>query len=528
MYKVFLVEDEIFVRESMIESDVWKGKNFVLVGDAADGEMALPLIEEIMPDILITDIKMPFMDGLELSRIVKKNMQDIKIIILSGYDEFSYAKEAMNIGITKYILKPVSSEDLLEALNEVSKEIDKEKKERDNYKNANKHLKESMEIMKERFLNDLSTGVIPTVEAIEKAKTLGVNIFSKYYIIALLILDTTESNEIKVGYSELSKAEKVINDMIDSNQDILKFNRNLKQIVLIIKGEDPNELENSCYTKAKSIKLAVEEKTECLLTISIGAVNERVQGIAESFKDAETTLKYNNIFGKHKIIGKKDTHIKKYDPNWTYGLEKDEINNFLNTGEKADIPDFISSCTERIKTNRMSLLFCSYNLINVTKTVNKFINELGGDVRNILPETDRIEEIMSNIDTLEKFNSYMDKILNIAFDFRENKSNNKYGKIIVKAKDYINKNYSKSNLNLKSVADFVNISPSHFSTVFAQETGEKFIDYLTTIRIRKAIELLKTTNLKVTEIAFEIGYKEPHYFSQLFKKVTGKSPTSYR
>lgn len=528
MYKVFLVEDEIFVRESMIESDVWKGNNFVLAGEASDGEMALPLIEEIKPDILITDIKMPFMDGLELSRIVKKNMPFIKIIILSGFDEFSYAKEAINIGISEYIVKPLCSEDLLKALNGVSVQIEKERKERKDYENVDKHLKDSMGMLKERFLNDLSTGVIPTVEAIEKAKSLGINIFGRYYIVALLILDTKENIELKDEYAEYSKAERVIGEMVDSNPDILKFNRNLKQIVLIIKGDDPGELENNCYTIAKSIKSAVEDRMECLMTISIGIVKERIQGIADSFADAEIALKFSYVFGKHKILGIKHSYIGNYGHNWTLGMEEDEIFNILRTGEKSDIPNLVSRCTEKIRSNRMSLLFCSYIFINLMTTVNKFVREMGGDIHSILPEANNPEEIMKSIDTVEKFSEYMEKILNIAIDFRENKRNTKYAEVIFRAKDYIGKNYSNSNLTLKSAADCVNISPSHFSTIFAQETGETFIGYLTNIRIRRAMELLKTTNLKVNEIAFEIGYKEPHYFSQLFKKVTGKSPKSLR
>lgn len=528
MYKVFLVEDEIFVRESMIESDIWKGDDFVLAGEASDGEMALPLIEEIRPDILITDIKMPFMDGLELSRIVKKNMPFIKIIILSGYDEFRYAKEAMNIGITEYIVKPLSSEDLLKALNKVSMQIERERKELQNYENVNKYLKDSMEIMKERFLNDLSTGVIPAVEAIEKAKSLGVNILSRYYTIALLILDTKEKNRSELEYSEHLKVEKVINGMIDSNPGILKFTRNLKQIVLIMKGDNPSELENNCYMTAKSIKSEVEGSTDCLLTISIGGVRERIRGIADSFADAETAWNYNYIFGKHKIIGIKDTYIGKFGPNRMHILEEDGIFNFLRTGEKSDIPNLVASYAERIMANKMSSFLYAYIFINMTVAVNKFIEEMGGNVQSIFPEVDNLEDILMSIDTVEKFNAYMEKILNIALDFRENKKNSKYGETIVKAKEYIIKNYSESNLTLNSVAGHVNVSPSHFSTIFAQETGETFIEYLTAIRIRRAMELLKTTNIKITEIAFEVGYKEPHYFSQLFKKVTGKSPKSFR
>ena len=123
MYKVFLVEDEIVVREGIRDNVNWENSNFIFSGEAPDGEIALPLIQEIKPDILITDIKMPFMDGLELSRIIKKNMPWVRIIILSGHDEFKFAKEAISIGVTEYLLKPISSSDLLKALNKVTVEI---------------------------------------------------------------------------------------------------------------------------------------------------------------------------------------------------------------------------------------------------------------------------------------------------------------------------------------------------------------------------------------------------------------------
>lgn len=528
MYKVFLVEDEIFVRESMRESDVWKGSNFLLAGEASDGEMALPLIEEIKPDILITDIKMPFMDGLELSRIVKKNMPFIKIIILSGYDEFSYAREAMSIGITQYIVKPLSSGDLLKALNEVAEQIEKERKERENFEDVNKCLKDSMELMKERFLNDLSAGVIPAVEAIEKAKSLGVNIFSKYYIAVLIIPETKERNRSRFEYAEYLKVERITNDMLERNQDILKFSKNLKEIVLIIKGDNPEVLENSCYMLAKSMKVEVERSTECFLTISIGGVKERIQGIAESFSEAETAWNYNYIFGKNKIIGIKDTYISNFSQSSSLKLEEEVILDFLRSGDKSGIPQIVASYTEKIISNKLSFLLYAYVFINMTLTVTKFIEELGGDAGNILAEAKNLESIMMRIDTVEKFKAHMENTLNIALDFRENKKNNKYGDIIVKAREYINRHYAESNLTLNSVAGYVNVSPSHFSTIFSQETGETFIEYLTNARIKKAMELLKTTSLKMTEIAFEVGYNEPHYFSQLFKKVTGKSPKNFR
>ena len=123
MLKIFLVEDEMIMREGIKKNIDWEKENFSFVGDAADGELAYPLIIQKKPDILITDIKMPFMDGLELSRLVKAELPDIKIIVLSGYDEFDYAKEAIDIGIAEYLLKPVTSAKLLETLHRVQKTI---------------------------------------------------------------------------------------------------------------------------------------------------------------------------------------------------------------------------------------------------------------------------------------------------------------------------------------------------------------------------------------------------------------------
>ena len=154
MYKVFLVEDDIMIREKVRENVDWEGNGFILAGEASDGEMALPLVEEIKPDILITDIMMPFMNGLELSRIIKKKMPWIRIIILSGHDEFNYAKEAISVNVAEYLLKPVSSRDLINVLNNIAVEIRNEEMEKQNYAAIRERFENSMQLLQERFLSD--------------------------------------------------------------------------------------------------------------------------------------------------------------------------------------------------------------------------------------------------------------------------------------------------------------------------------------------------------------------------------------
>ncbi|MBN1304658.1 MAG: response regulator, partial [Anaerolineales bacterium] len=166
-YKVFLVEDEIVTREGIRDNVNWKSAGFEFCGEAADGETAVPLIEAAQPDILITDIKMPFMDGLQLSKIIRTQMPWVKIIILSGHDEFEYAQKAVTIGATEYLLKPISSGELLKAMKRISDLLDQEKKEQDNYNELKKRDEGNLLLLKEKFLLRLVMGGISSADAIE-------------------------------------------------------------------------------------------------------------------------------------------------------------------------------------------------------------------------------------------------------------------------------------------------------------------------------------------------------------------------
>lgn len=410
MYKVFLVEDEILVRERVRDNIDWESHGFIFAGEASNGQMALPLIQEIKPDILITDIRMQFMDGLELSKIIKNTMSWIKIIILSGYDEFVYAKEAIAINVNEYLLKPISAADLVKALKDIAIQIDNEKIEKQKQELIQEKLENSRQIMWERYLNDLATGIVPAEDAIKKADDFGVDIISKYYCAQIILLGSAPLALNQMEYLEYLRAEAIINEELGSNQDIIKYKENIKKIILILKGNNKEELEMNCNILARSIKSRIEKNTSCCLTISIGSIRETVGGIAESIKDAEAAISLYSISDKNTII----------------------------------------------------------------------------DIES------------------------------------------KYGSVIYKAKKFICDNYSEYWVSLNSVADHVNVSPNHFSSIFSQETGVTFSEYLTNVRIIKAKELLKATNMKAIDIAFSVGYNDSHYFSNVFKKIVGCTPTDFR
>jgi len=529
VYKVFLVDDEIVVRHGIRDCINWENTDFIFSGEAADGELALSLIQEIKPDILITDIKMPFMDGLQLSQLVRKNMPWVKIIILSGHDEFCFAREAMRIGVAEYLLKPVTSEDLLETLNKVELQIKEEKKERENAESIKRQLAQNTPLLRDRFLNELLLGLIPPAEVIERCAGLNINIISKYYAVLIVEAQVCGGNPAEEQYDEFKKAEALIDGVLMKNHQVIKFRRILGEVILIFKGECPQSLEAAAHCLAQALKLEVEGKASCILGICIGGVRERIKGITQSYREAEEIKNYRCIFGKQKILSTNQIKSHSAGKKEFVDICKNDVNDFLKCGLKSDVTYFVSQYIDNLNRVEMkSLLYIYYIYLDMVLNAARFVNQLGGEIEQIIPWVLNLENLVAGIDSIEKFAGLAEDTLSRVLEFRDARVEKKYDGIINKAKEYINNNYFNSHISLNTVSSFVNVSPSHFSTIFSQETGENFIEYLTKVRVKKAKELLKTTSLKSTEIAYNVGYNDPHYFSYIFKKALGITPKEYR
>ena len=529
MYKVFLVDDEIIVRHGIRDCIKWDKTNFIFSGEAPDGEFALSLIQEIKPDILITDIKMPFMDGLQLSQIVRKSMPWIKIILLSGHDEFCFAREAMRIGVTEYLLKPVTSEELFTALNKVAIQIENEKKESENTEKIKKLFTQNVSMFREKFLNELTLGIISPAEVIDNCTHFNINIISRFYIVEIIELEIAKKDSTEGEYSELLKAEVIIDDIVMGNSRVIKFRRILGEIILILKGDNTENLEENAYGLAQSIKYDVERKTSCVLGISIGSVRERIQGITQSYKDANEIRNYRYIYGNRKILGISDIKCAIRGKKEFINIGKNDVYDFLKCGLKSDVRFFVNKYIDNLNEVEMkSLIYIYYLFLDIVLNASRFINELGGEIEVLIPWVANLENYITGIDSIEKFEELAENTLNIVLEFRDTRVEKKYDSTINKAKEYIHNNFSNHSISLNSVASFVNVSPSHFSTIFSQETGDNFIEFLTKVRVKKAMELLKTTSLKSSEIAYDVGYNDSHYFCYIFKKAVGLTPKEYR
>lgn len=531
--KVFLVEDEMVIRNGIVKSINWEKEGYRLVGEASDGELAYPMILKEKPDILLTDIKMPFMDGLELSKLVKQELPDTKILIFSGYDEFEYAKEAIRIGVTEYLLKPVSSEQLLEVMRRISKQIEQDREEREMLRQYQEDMKENVERERQNFFSHVIRGEVSIGEAVKNGKKYGMDLSAGFYSIILFkIFSTPEENIVS---EHIWKICEKIETKVDEIPYAYYFQRGIDGWVFLLTAESKEQMEerqkNLCDCLAEIMKN--ERKVEYFG--GIGKPVERIRNLGQSFRDAERIFaerftRQSNQFlsGFEKMDVYKDDEFQIKDLG-DVGKSREMIEKFLNNGTKEELEEFMDTYFIRMKEDKLqSTLMRQYIIMDIYIVIMSFCEKIDAVNHDYQQETEKLKSTIQNMNSVSEIRSYITYMLNQAIELRDSISKKRYADIIKAAEKMISEHYMSEEISLNSVADSVGMSPSYFSSVFSKESGKTFVEFLTETRMEKAKELLMCSALKTSEIGYEVGYKDPHYFSYIFKKTQGCSPKDYR
>lgn len=540
MKKVLLVDDEILIRETIRDCVNWEKEGFIYCGDASDGEVALPMIEELHPDILITDIKMPFMNGLELCTIVRQRMPDIKIIILSGHGEFEYARSALSIGIEEYCLKPISSVDLISLLRNVSRKIDKERSEKDHIEHLRQSESENKAISREKLLGDLCSGFLTTTEALHSAAQLAVPLISRYYAVIVMDLRYVEEKKMSSGSLmtvamppveqavSLSAEDQALLQQANACNDgtVLAFRQSRTKTGWIVKGDTADALQER-IARFRRLQESMTEQVggSYVMSIGIGSIQDRLQGVHVSFLEAEEDMHWQRLSRQNRRNLWEATRSKLYK---NIFLDRQAFIGFLKVGSPAETPSFIRKFAAELQPIHWDASLIGYYILNdITLEVIRTAEELYRQPETPDSFLQPFQSHIESIRTWEEACTYLTRLVEQFWLWRS-RSSDRYAHLLVQVKEYIQSNFDKDHISLQDAADFVNVSPSHLSKIFSQETGQTFIDFLTQTRIRKAMELLHSTQAKTYEIAFQVGYSDPHYFSNLFKRVTGMTTTEFR
>lgn len=521
MIKVMLVDDEIAIREGIRNSFPWEESGYTLVGEAPDGEIALPIIRDENPDILITDIRMPFMDGMELCRQVRQRMPWISIVIISGHDDFNYAREAISLGVQEYMLKPITAKELRDVLDRISRKIREERKARENAANMHRRLARGSRFVEDRLLSVLFEDGFGENEARQltgQLRTMGINLAAGCYTVLDISFDNSASAEACMD---------VLYSLSDRSGGGVKVCSSRHGAHALVMGDSESDTEERAYAFADSVVKGMENAELGQVLVTIGEMCANLADIGVSTGAARHirhVMRRSDGSESMSVVGVRELedHPKRMQ-NLDFRPLRDRLQ--YTSAENFD-EVFDKYLSTLVATDMSTAVTWDYLRVEALMTAAAIVRDAGGVPEEVLPLRKYEQEQLSGRgeDDLRSVRA----LLLTSLRYRDIHSPLHGNSSIVKARYYMSQHFNDPNLMLQDVAKAVNMSNSRFSTVFAQETGYTFTEYLAMLRISKAQELLKATGLRSSQIAQEIGYADPHYFSYLFKKRTGMTPSEYR
>ena len=533
MFKVFLVEDEIVVREGIRKNILWEQYGFQYAGDAPDGELALPLIRQIQPDLLITDIRMPFIDGLQLIELIRKELPRTKIIIISGYDDFSYAQQAIRLGVEQYLLKPIVKAKMVEILIGLQKKMEAERQQQDYLTRFQREVQEYETFSRRRFFEQIVEGGMSVLEISETAKTMGIDINAPFYNIVLFSLNSARYDaSAPESYTDaLAAIQDKIKQYIVSHPEFLFFRWNVTTFAVLVKGDQDDIVQRTdeCIENIKG-HCAMAGR-DVSWHIAQGTPVSRLGAIPACFTEASRLLSYRYLCTEEHILSNASIRDfwKKSGSEMSTGkkeIDQQHICNFLSNGAIDEIDRFIDQLLQSAGEGPVTLsLYCRYLTMTVYFATVKYLDSIGCRADSFWSLELQPND---NVSTPEEARRYMRQVICQAIELRDHESKKQQRDLLTQAIRFIDQNYSDESISLERVARTVNVSPNYFSAIFSQEVGQTFIEYLTNKRIDEAKRMLRQTDKRSSEVAVAVGYKDPHYFSFVFKKVSGCTPNEYR
>lgn len=536
LLRILIADDDNIIRrglKAIIEKNL--SKDFLVVGEVSNGSAAIEIIIKDNIDLLITDIKMPVMDGMQLIKEISKLNIKTKIIVLSGFDEYKYVRESLKNGAVDYLLKPINKDAFIDLVKKIKNEKDMQIENELQSKMYLEKMELNKGILKECFLVDLVKENVLKKEYIEaKLMEFGIN-NSLDFLVAVIGIDDLTKTKIETVDSLKATLLNSIKQKIESE---FLLEKGIKVIMATYKNEiialfinEDFHLKNIDEYVIKIIQVIKETvfaNEEYTFSMGISNMVQSIDDIHLAYTQAENAFKRRFYKGTNSIIVflKNDDLLKPIDEEYIKVLLKLLING-IDMGDLKEVMSNISSIMLNIKENSIDSHSFKTIFSNIILKVYEFSKEFKEVEYSYLNDEDKL---LFNIESIEIYKELEEYVLN-TFEIIINKVNqirkNRSAKIIEKAKEYILENYSKD-ISLKSVSEYVFLNASYFSFLFKNETGKNFVDYLIETRVDVAKKLLHQPEIKVYEISKMVGYNETTSFNRTFKRIVGVAPSDYK
>ena len=534
MYRVLLVDDEILVRDAIRKRIDWEGLGYELAGDCQNGKEAIEFVKEHPVDVVLTDICMPYVDGMELSHFLHDNYPEILIVIFSGFGEFEYAKKAIQYNVSEYLLKPVTAVELSEVLSNMRKKLESARKEEQKIRRLTKVSKEyqkNEQMIRSQAISSLVTCSKDMGECIRNLEGMGIFLDATDYRVAVLSIDLySELHEQNLEQRQESALMAFvvynISDEIVSNYDAgIAYQESNNKTGILFKTNRPREFFGTVKKICGEIQEKVYETMKLEISIAVGPYVKKTDELHFSYDRANEALSYRYLLGGNLLLDLESD--AKFENDISLYIELTQLSEAVRKNQKREVERILKIIHDKIMESRVNKSRACLYMQQVIRTLSELVEKVHPDPRRIQEERNQLLGKISEKKTFEKAFDVVECYANGACDYLKMENSSSGKRQAMEAVNYIKENYADPDLNLNGICAHLGISTSHFSSIFKEETGETFMEFLIRIRMEKAKELLEHTSLKNYEIAERVGFADPHYFGISFKKMTGKTPTEY-
>lgn len=532
LYRIILVDDEEEVRKGIIRKIDWEALGFQVVGDAENGQDALEKIEQLEPDVVMTDIRMPYMDGLTLTSWIRQKYPSVKVLIFSGFDDFEYAQKAIKLNVTEYILKPVNVEELTRILNRVRENLEQEIEQRRDVDRLRESYLSSLPILRELFLNDMVRGNMPAENIRQKLEEYKIDILgAEKWLTAVINVENEASEETGLTLHQEKELIPIsVKSLLEDNlKDYCRFTAfNSAVGVTLIAAVDGERKQTSLIDLLGDICKEIKRILQVTVTIGIGYFSRELEQLPAAYQSAVDALGYREIVGTGKTIYINDMEPVSRGKLQLETRDEADLIAVVKFGTREKIEAAAKSFAARMEGARVHMRQLQVYQMSIINCLIRLMQQQDLELGAMFGTDEMYGKVIYGNMKPEEFASVITEVgcrMNEAMNRERDKTAKK---VILEAKQYILDHYQDPELSVDVMCRQLHMSPAYFSTVFKRETGQTYIAYLTEVRLDKAVELLNTTDDKTYVIAQKVGYQEQNYFSYVFKKRFGISPTKFR
>ena len=533
MYKILLVDDEILVRDAIRENIDWGKLDCELIGDCENGKQAVEFVKTHEVDIVLTDILMPYMDGMELSHFLHDNYPDILIVIFSGFGEFEYAKKAIQYNVSEYMLKPVTAMELTKVIENMKEKLDSRKKEQrkmesltqvsqDYHKNAN--------VIRSKALDCLVKCTREVQVSLDELERMGITFQAASYRVAVFDIDTySEMYQMDMDKQQESALMAFVlfnvgDEIVVREKAGVVYQEGNNRVCIIFAGNRTKEFSESIHRICHEIQKKVKEVIGLETSIGIGSWVRSPYELIYSYRLAAKAIDYRYLLGGNLLF---DMEEKKTDNSIFLINDLETLTEAIKSGDRRLMEETLGQIETEIKSALVEKSYACIYLQQVIRAIGNTCQSLSEEPEKIIAQRETLLKAVTEQRMFSQAAALVEKYAQEVFDELQELNSSSGQRQGMLAMDYIQKNYMDPGLSLNSICSYLNISTSYFSTIFKEMTGETFIEVLTRVRMEKAKELMENTTMKNYEIAEKVGFSDPHYFGISFKKITGKTPTEY-